>query len=187
MRDITTKVTLPQLTKSAHQTWVQTEREAHEAWGHLINESPRAAALLHQLVANMDQSAAVVCSHGTLSEICGFSVATVKRAIADLVKNQWVQVVQLGGKGAACAYVVNSRVAWAAPRDMRHMSAFSARVLSRASEQDQVSLEGPQLRRIPVLRRGEAQLPSGAGQTPPSQPALEGLEPDLPSIEGHHE
>ena len=86
MHDIATKVTSPQLTKSAHQTWVQTEREAHEAWGHLIIESPRAAALMHHLVANMDQSAAVVASHGTLSEICGFSVATVKRAISDLVK-----------------------------------------------------------------------------------------------------
>ena len=182
MHDIATKVTSPQLTKSAHQTWVQTEREAHEAWGYLINESPRAAALMHHLVANMDQSAAVVASHGTLSEICGFSVATVKRAISDLVKNQWIQVVQLGGKGAACAYVVNSRVAWAASRDKRHMSAFSARVLSRAAEQDQASIEGPPLRRIPILKRGDLQLPTGAGQTPPSQPAMDGLEPDLPAI-----
>jgi len=173
-----------QLTKSAHQTWVQTERVAHEAWGRLINESPRAAALMHQLVANMDQSAAVVCSHATLAEICGCSVATVKRAITDLVKNQWIQVVQLGGNGGACAYVVNSRVAWAGPRNMRNHAVFSARVLSRASDQDQAALDGPPLRRIPVLRRGEAQLPTGPGEDPPSQPTLDGVELDLPALPG---
>jgi len=29
---------------------------------------------------------------------------------------------------------------------------------------------------------GEAQLPAGAGLEPPSQPSLDGLEPDLPAI-----
>lgn len=185
MHDIATAVTQPQLTNSAHQTWVQTEREAHEAWGLLINESPRAAALMHHLVANMDRSAAVVASHGTLAELCHFSVATVKRAISDLVKNQWVQVVQLGGKGAACAYVVNSRVAWAAARDKKHLSVFSAQVLTRASDQDHLTLDGPRLRRIPILRRGDLQLPTGDGAKPPAQPPLTELTPDLPAIQSH--
>ena len=73
---------------------------------------------MHHLVAHMDQSAAVVASYATLAKICGFSVATVRRAVDDLKSRQWIQAVQIGGKGAANAFVVNSRVAWAANRDM---------------------------------------------------------------------
>ena len=118
MRTIESKLSHPPLTRSARQTWVQTDRAAHEAWGHLVHKSPRAAALMHHLVAHMDQSAAVVASYATLAKICGFSVATVRRAVDDLKSRQWIQVVQIGGKGAANAFVVNSRVAWAANRDM---------------------------------------------------------------------
>ena len=70
-----------------------------KAWGHLVHKSPRAAALMHHLVAHMDQSAAVVASYATLAKICGFSVATVRRAVDDLKSRQWIQVVQIGGKG----------------------------------------------------------------------------------------
>ena len=38
------------------------------------------------------------------------------------------------------------------------------------------------LRRIPTLYPGEMQLPSGPGDTPPSQPSIPGMEPDLPSL-----
>ena len=54
---------------------------------------------MHHLVAHMDQSAAVVASYATLAKICGFSVATVRRAVDDLKSRQWIQVVQIGGKG----------------------------------------------------------------------------------------
>ena len=40
-----------------------------------------------------------------------------------------------------------------------------------------------ELRRIPSLYPGELQLPSGPGQEPPSQPNLDGMEPDLPHID----
>ena len=145
----------PPLTRSARQTWVQTDRAAHEAWGHLVHKSPRAAALMHHLVAHMDQSAAVVASYATLAKICGFSVATVRRAVDDLKSRQWIQVVQIGGKGAANAFVVNSRVAWAANRDMLPLAAFTARVLASPDEQDAETLDGPPLRRVPILRAGE--------------------------------
>jgi hypothetical protein len=45
---------------SVRGTWVQTERAAHEAWAALIGRQPRAAALLHLLVANMDRSGALL-------------------------------------------------------------------------------------------------------------------------------
>lgn len=171
------------LTQSDRQTWVQTDRKAHEAWGRLVHESPRAAALLHTLVAQMDASAAVVCSYKTLSELSGMSFATVRRAIADLKAGQWIQVVQIGGKGGGLAFVVNSRVAWAANRQHIGMAVFSARVIAVASEQEAETLEGPDLRRIPTLYAHERQLPTGRGLEPPSQPALDGLEPDLPALQ----
>ena len=177
-------MTYPPLTESKRQTWVQTERSAHQAWGHLIAQSPRAAQLMHHLVAHMDQSAAVVASYATLAGICGYSVATVRRAVDDLKADHWIQVVQIGGKGGANACVINSRVAWAAPREQLPMATFSARVLASAAEQDAGTLLGPALRRVPhLMHPGELQLPTGPNMDPPTQPSLEGLEPDLPSIQ----
>jgi len=177
----------PPLTESKRQTWVQTEREAHEAWGRLVVTSPRAAALMHHLVAHMDHSAAVVASYATLAKLCGFSVATVRRAVDDLKGKQWLQVIQIGGKGGANAFVVNSKVAWATGRDKLHLSVFSARVIADVEEQEVDALDAPDLRRIPILKTGEKQLPSGEGEEPPSQPALGGLEHDLPSIQAQLE
>lgn len=182
------QLTHPQLTREpAKTTWVQTERAAHEAWGRLTVSSPRAAALMHYLVAEMDESAAVVASHATLSAISGMSPSTVKRAISDLKSGNWVQVIQLGGKGGALAFIVNSRVGWATKREKLHMAAFTAKVLASGQEQESGYLEAPQLHRLPMLSPGEAQLPTGEGETPPSQPAIDGLEHDLPSIQAQLE
>lgn len=182
------QLTHPQLTREpAKTTWVQTDRAAHEAWGRLTVSSPRAAALMHYLVAEMDESAAVVASHATLSAISGMSPSTVKRAISDLKNGNWVQVIQLGGKGGALAFIVNSRVGWATKREKLHMAAFTAKVLASGQEQEPGYLEAPQLHRLPLLSPGEAQLPTGEGETPPSQPAIDGLEHDLPSIQAQLE
>lgn len=173
----------PSLTQSKRHTWVQTERVAHEAWAQLVRTNQRAAALLHVLVSQMDSQAAVVASRSTLAQLVGYSEATVKRAVADLKADRWIEVIQLGGKGGVNAYVVNSRVAWADSRERLPSARFSAVVIARRDEQDLVD-DAP-LRRIPTLYPGERQLPTGPGQEPPSQPSLTGLEPDLPSIEGH--
>lgn len=174
------------LTTDRHQTWVQTDRRAHEAWGRLVHESPRAAALLHVLVAHMDQSAAVVCSYAALASMSGMSHATVRRAVADLRAGRWVQTIQLGGKGGAQAYVVNSAVAWAAPRDQLPRAVFSARVVALVDEQNASDLEHVRLRRIPTLYPGEAQLPTGSRDDPPQQDPLPGMDPDPPALLPDH-
>lgn len=171
----------PQPTLDRH-TWVQTERAAHEAWGRLTVASPRAAALMHHLCAQMDRSAAVVASHAALAALTGMSASTIKRAITDLKAGNWIEVVQLGGKGGALAFIVNSRVGWAASREKIHMAAFTARVLAVGTEQESGYLEAGPLRQIPAMRTGEMQLPAGNGEDPPSQPSIPGIEPDLPSI-----
>lgn len=165
---------------SSRVTWVQTERATHEAWGLLTVSSPRAAALAHFLVANMEASGAVVASYSTLAKMSGMSVSTIRRAVDDLKAGRWIEVVQIGGKGGANAFVVNSRVAWSQSRDKLHLSAFTARVI--ADRDEQTFIDNVPLRRIPTLMPGERQLPCGPGDEPPSQPHIEGLEPDLPAI-----
>jgi DNA-binding transcriptional regulator YhcF (GntR family) len=166
--------------ESKRLTWVQTERASHEAWGKLTIRSPRAAALAHYLVAHMEQSGAVIASYGTLAKIAGMSVATVRRAIDDLKADRWIEVVQVGGKGGANAFIINSRVAWAQTRDKLHLAAFTARVI--ADKEDQPCIDDVPLRKIPILRHGEMQLPTGPGEDPPSQPSFDGMEPNLPVL-----
>ena len=162
--------------------WVQTERKAHEAWARLISRKPRAAELVHHLVANMGNQNAVVVSQKTLARITGRSVETVKRAIRDLVAEQWISVVKLNGPGTVNAYVVNDRVAWGQRRDQLNLSVFSATVVADYADQDGALLGHSDLRRLPTLYPGERQLPSGHGEEPPSQPTLPDMEPDLPTI-----
>jgi hypothetical protein len=162
------------------QTWVQTERKSHEVWARFTLKKPTASALLHYMCSYMGPQNALVISQSVLSKKMGVSVRTINSALSDLAAHQWIQIVKLG-KGKECAYVVNDRVAWDQPRDKLNLSLFSATVV--ADFEDQVDVDGPPLKRIPVLFSGEQQLPTGPGEPPPSQPSLQGLEPDLPSIE----
>lgn len=162
--------------------WVQTERKAHEAWANLIARKPRAAELLHHLVAQMGHQNAVVVPQKVLAQLMGRSIDTVQRAVRDLVAEKWIQVVKLNGPGTVAAYVVNDRVAWGQPRDQLRLSVFSATVVADLADQDDGALEHSDLRRIPTLYPGESQLPHGPGEEPPSQPSVPGLEPDLPSL-----
>lgn len=163
--------------------WVQTERKAHEAWANLIARKPRAAELLHHLVAQMGHQNAVVVPQKVLAQLMGRSLDTVQRAVRDLVAEKWIQVVKLNGPGTVAAYVVNDRVAWGQPRDQLRLSVFSATVVADFADQDAAALEHSDLRRIPTLYPGERQLPMGPGEDPPTQPTFPGLEPDLPAIE----
>lgn len=159
--------------------WVQTDKKAHEVWARFTLQKPTASALLHYMCAYMVDQNALVISQSVLAKRLGVSPRTIATAISDLSANQWIQIVRLG-KGKECAYVVNDRVAWDKPRDKLNLSLFSANVVADAD--DQYELEGPPLKRIPVLFPGERQLPTGPGEDPPSQPAIEGLEVDLPSL-----
>jgi len=163
--------------------WVQTERKAHEDWANLIGRKPKAAMLLHQLVAKMGQQNAVVVSQKTLAKLIGVTDRTVRTALSDLVAERWIQIVKINGPGTVSAYVVNDRVAWGQPRDQLRLSIFSAAVVADVEDQETATLDHTELRRIPSLFPGERQLPTGSGQEPPSQPSLDGLEHDLPSLE----
>lgn len=144
---------------------------------------PRAGILLHHLVARVGNSNAVVVSQKTLAKLMKCSLRTIQYAITDLADGNWIQVVRLNGPGTVAAYVLNDRVAWGQSRNKLHMSTFSATVIADFEDQDAVSLSNSALRQIPSLFPGERQLPTGAGEEPPSQPSIPGMEPDLPNLE----
>ena len=178
-------VELP-VTREHRGTWVQTERAAHEAWGRLIDRSPKAAKLMHILTARVGENNAVVVSHKTLAQLMGVrSVTTVKAALAVLAEDRWIEIRQIGQNGTVNAYVLNDRVVWTGPRDGIRYSLFSAAVVLSDQEQpDRVELGKQEpLRQVPSLFPGEAQLPAGPGLDPPSQPFLGGMEPDLPATQ----
>ncbi len=166
-------------------TWVQTERKAHEGWAKLIRTSPKAAELLHLLVANMDKKSAVVVSQKVLAEMMSAHINTVKKSITVLRDGNWIDVVRVGSeRGGVNAYLVNRRVAWADKRENQHFAVFDARIITSSGEQDFDVLEQREpLKQLPNF--GEFQLPVGDGLDPPSQPSIDGFEPDLPAIRDH--
>jgi len=176
--------------ESKRSTWVQTERSAHEAWARLIAKAPMAARLAHVLVAHMSPTNnAVVASQATLGELMASPGErpvhrnSVRNALSILVAERWIEIIQIGGKGGALAYVVNARVAWSRARNDIRYGVFSAQVIASEAEQNEPLDNRPELRQVPVLMRGEQQLPAGPGEPPPSQPMLDGLEPDLPFLQ----
>lgn len=167
---------------SVRGTWVQTERKAHEEWAALIGKKPKAAQLLHLLVANMDKRGAVIVSQKVLAEMMGVHRNTVTTAVQVLESGNWIDSVRIGSeKGGVKAYMINRRVAWADKRENQRYAAFDARVIASSTEQDFNVLEAREpLRQLPNF--GEIQIPTGDGLPPPNQPSIEGLEPDLPTI-----
>lgn len=165
-------------------TWVQTDRAAHEKWAKLSIGNPRAASVLHVLVAQMGRHNAIVASQSNLARAAGCSLPTLKRALAVLREQGWIEVRQIGPTGTACAYIVNDRVAWTGKRDGIRYSLFSAAILISDDEQpDREELGAqPSLHRLPSVYPGERQLPEGEGLPPPSQPFFVGMEPDLPAL-----
>ncbi|WP_299656819.1 helix-turn-helix domain-containing protein [uncultured Jannaschia sp.] len=178
-------MTMPQKIpdKTPSGRWLQTERAAHEAWAKLIAEAPKAAQLMHLLVARIGENNAVVISQKNLIRLMGASRPTVQRAVKKLRDDLWIEVRQIGDRGTTNAYVINDRVAWLGRRDGIRYSLFSAAVVISDDEQPDVAELDRQepLRQIPSIGRGERQLPTGPGLPPPSEPTFPGMEADLPA------
>jgi hypothetical protein len=136
------------------------------------------------LVARIGDHNAVVASQKTLAAMMGRDPRTVRRAVVDLKEGNWIEVRQVGESGTVNAYVLNDRVAWTGKRENMRYSIFSAAVVVSDAEQPDKPSLGAQasLRTLPALFSDEQQLPSGDGLSPPSQPEMPGMEPDLPSL-----
>jgi uncharacterized Rossmann fold enzyme len=131
---------------------------------------------MHRFVALMGHQNAVVVSQKTLAKMMGCTDRTIRNALADLVRERWVQVVQLGPSATINAYVVNSNVAWGEQRDLRaRLAVFNAVVVGDLDDQPSDALEAPELRRVPVIFPPEKSLAVGEGE-PGAQIALPGME-----------
>lgn len=164
-------------------SWVQTELAAHERWAQMAVTHPRASSLLHVILSRMGRHNALVASQKTLSTLANCSVSTLKRSLDVLRKGNWIEIRQIGLNGTASAYIVNDRVAWSGNRNGIRYSLFSASIVVSDDEQPDKNHLGfqPPLQHIPSLSADERQLPTGPGLPPPSDPALPGMELDLPT------
>ena len=154
--------------------FVQTERKAHEAWAALCVKKPIAAAVLHRLVALVDDKNAgiVVISNSTLASLMDCHERTIRRATADLAEGCWIQKIRLSK--TVQGYAVNASVGWSGfVAGKADLAAFNATVIV-----DKKDMPPPvQLRRIPVLYPpGEVALPVETGGEPGSQMQISGME-----------
>ena len=163
------------------QRFVQVPLQAVEQIGYLLARKPTAGRLLFKMIEYMGPQNAVVISQKTLAKLMDVGLRTVQTAVADLTAERWIQPVKLNGPGTVQAYVINSRVVWAQKREELRLSLFHAAVVADFDDQDLVTLDDAPLRVIPAIFPGEYQFPTGPGEDPPSQPFIDGLEPDLPA------
>lgn len=170
------------LTTPPSGSWLQVERAAMERWAKLAVAYPRAASVMLVISSKMGRNNALIVSQRTLARIADCSRSTLLRSLEILQRNNWIEIRQIGPSGTTNAYIVNDRVAWSGKRDGIRYSLFSAAVLVSDDEQPDRDEIGalPPLETVPEMYPGEFQFPAGEGLPPPSQPFLDGIEPDLP-------
>lgn len=157
-------------------TWAQLNLEASEDLRGLMRRNRLAAELVLALIEKMEPGGGgvVICSRETMKELLNCSMPSIDRALKIIISEGWAQRIKIGGTPALA---INSRVAWVGPRgDIAH-AVFHATVIASRSEQDEIALNPPPIRPIPVMFRGEQPLMEGNGTKPPSQPDLSGIPP----------
>lgn len=119
----------------------------------LTRREPAAGFLLSILCERMNRQNAVACSQKTLAKISNYSLPTVKRAIAVLEKEHWIQIIKIGKSNA---YIINSKVFWQNTREGR-FAVFNATIVADEEEQSMTAeqWEGIELKHIPHLLPGE--------------------------------
>lgn len=140
--------------------FTQLENSALDDWADLALRKPRANALLITLIKHMQDGNVVTVAQSLLGKLMGCSVDTVQRAIKDLVKENWIQVIYLNGSGGVASYTVNSAVVWAQPREQLrdsafHTSLFGSRVIADRSIQPAATLNVTKLKKVPQLIDGQ--------------------------------
>lgn len=104
-----TSITFVRTRKNQPGQPVQIKRKALEDLAGLATRKPKAAALLHRLIARMDSKNTVVVSQETLSKLVGCSLKTIQFVIAVLVEEDWISV-EPSDLNSMAAYVVNDRI-----------------------------------------------------------------------------
>ncbi|MDO8336521.1 MAG: hypothetical protein Q7T74_07130 [Candidatus Saccharibacteria bacterium] len=122
----------------------------------LAQRAPSAHTVLWTLVQQMNKLNAVMIGQDSLCKLTKLSPATVKRAVALLREQQWLEVLKVG---TANAYRVNSDVFWQDRADGRWAS-FSANVIVNFDEQDERTKTFPKVttRHFPFVEADDATL-----------------------------
>lgn len=138
-----------QLGTSNEWNWLQIERRALAAIAELAMKEPAAMRLLFVLMNHLEPhtGGVVVASRQTLCEITGYSMPTIRRAIAHLANYNWLQRIKIG---SAYGFAINTQVAWIGPREKLKHAAFAATVLAARSEQAPADLEQKERHTIPI-------------------------------------
>lgn len=125
----------------------------------LTAKDPNAMSLLFVLVEKMNKQNAIVMSQKTMMQITGKSRPTVSRAIKELKKAKFIQVVKIG---TANAYVINSKVFWQSGVNGKY-AVFSATVVASGEEQEKNYIEnweGVNLKQIPMIYETAIEAPN---------------------------
>lgn len=165
-------------TGAVNQGFVQVSRRYLDELDELAFRSPASRKLLTSLVKAMNKQNAVMVSQESLAKLTGLSKATIKRSIALLREQNWVEVLKVG---TANVYRVNSRVFWTARADGRWTS-FSSEVILNFDEQDEITKALPTnspkttLRHIPLVQAHEDVVVTGTNlgsEEPPEQAQID--------------
>jgi hypothetical protein len=158
--------------------FVQVSRRYLDELDELAFRSPAARKLLTSLVKAMNKQNAVMVSQESLVKLTGLSKPTIKRSVALLREQQWIEVLKVGTSNV---YRVNSGVFWTARADGRWAS-FSAEVIVNFDEQDDITKAAPTnppkttLRHIPFVHAEEEVVVAGTAlgsDEPPEQAQID--------------
>ena len=170
----------PPYDKKRPAVYAQTDMRVHQAWAKLCVKKPRAAAVMHQLVALLPRNQqAVVVSQATLGKMLGCHSRTVKRALNDLAEAQYIQIVSLG-KGSVSAYVINKVVAWTGSRDKMMYANFSAQVIADSDDQAEDTMNAINLNEVPMITPPDMEIQSGEQGF--GQMVIEGTAPSISTM-----
>jgi hypothetical protein len=98
-------------------------------------KNPRAASILHVILAQLDEDKTLVISQNNLARLGKCSLATLKRSLKVLREN-WVDISNIGNTGSVCSYRINERLLWEySDEDNIKVAIFKATVLTSSNEQ----------------------------------------------------
>ena len=122
--------------------FIQVSKVYIDEMNDLAQHAQSAHRVLWTLIKEMNKQNAVMISQDSLCRLTKLSSATVKRAVALLREQQWLEVLKMG---TANIYRVNSNVVWQDRADGRWAS-FNAHVILNFDEQDGITKANPSVR-----------------------------------------
>ena len=129
-------------TGAVNAGFIQVSKVYIDEMNDLAQHAPSAHRVLWTLIKEMNKQNAVMISQDSLCRLTRLSSATVKRSVALLREQQWLEVLKMG---TANIYRVNSSVVWQDRADGRWAS-FNAHVILNFDEQDTITKAMPNVR-----------------------------------------